>query len=155
MYYKYLKIKIKIFKIAVSFLFFSSCIVQSPKYTTFEKVTALEIGMTKERVEKVLEIEPYNIKQVTDSSCRYIYVYRVNDRRTLLGATKPLNGKRTLGKYTQLIVTYSKNDIVTGFESCTQCPDDLERTRKVDVEKVILFITVTLPILLVYFGLKN
>jgi hypothetical protein len=69
--------------------------------------------------------------------------------------TKPVNGKKSTGKYVQLEVTYSKDDKVVQMESCNLCPDNLVGRSKIDIEKIIAFITVTLPVLLVYFGLQN
>ena len=99
-------------------LFSASCIVQSPKYSTLEKVLTLHLGMSKNQVEETLGIKPYNIKEYTDSSIVFIYVYRVTDRRTLSFNTKPVNGTETIGKYVQLAVAYSKEDRMQSIESC-------------------------------------
>lgn len=111
--------------------------------------------MTKTQVEEHLGLKPYNLKAINDSSHTYIYVYRLTDRKTLPFNTKPLNGKEALGKYTQLAITYSNADKLLSVESCTLCPDNLVTTSKIDFEKVIVFVTVTFPVLLIYFGLKN
>ncbi len=137
-------------------LFLTSCIVQSPKYSTLEKVVSLQIGMTRVEVEKTLGIEPYDLKSYTDTSQVFIYVYRVVDRKTLSFYTKPVNGRKSIGKYVQLEVAYSIKDCkVIRIESCNMCPDNLMNTSKVDFDKIIVFITVTLPVLLIYFGLKK
>ncbi len=147
--------KTKVLKIAFAFLFLTSCIVQSPKYTKLEQVMSLEVGMSKAQVEQALGIQPYNLKTFNDTSNVFIYVYRVIDRKTLSFNTKATNGKETLGRYTQLAVTYSKDNKVTSIESCNLCKDNLENTRKIDFGKIILFVTVTLPVLLIYFGLQK
>jgi hypothetical protein len=67
----------------------------------------------------------------------------------------PANGKVVLGKYIRLAVTYSNDDKVLSLESCNACADNVVFTRKVNIEKVILFITVTLPAILIYVGVKN
>lgn len=141
--------------VASAMLLLSSCIIQSPKYTTLKQVMSLQTGMSKGTVEETLGVKPYNIKAMTDTSNVFIYVYRVTDRRTLSFNTKKLNGKEVIGKYVQLLVTYSKDDKMTGIESCIQCPDNLMNTTKVDFEKIIVFVTITLPVLLIYFGLKK
>jgi hypothetical protein len=141
--------------IPVLLLFFNSCIVQSPKYSTLDKVMTLKLGMTKEEVEKTLNLKPYNLHALTDSSTTFIYVYRVKDRKTLYLNTRPTNGRESLGKYTQLAVTYSKKDKVIYVGSCIDCPDNLENVTKVDIEKVALFLTATLPAILIYFGLQK
>jgi len=133
----------------------SSCIVQSPKYTSFEQIKALKLGMSKGEVEKFLGVEAYNLKALTDTSEVYIYVYRVIDRRTLAGFTEPTNGKKTQGKYMQMEVAYSLEGKVINIESCTLCPDNLVTTSKINFEKILAFITVTLPVILVYIGFQN
>lgn len=144
-----------VFKVAFILLLLTSCIVQSPKYTSIKQVMTLEIGMSRVEVEKILGIEPYDLKAITDTSNVFIYVYRVTDRRTIYFNTKPVNGKKSTGKYVQLAVAYSKDDRVINIESCSLCPDNLISTSKVDFAKIIVFITVTLPVLLIYFGLKE
>ena len=136
-------------------IFLTSCIVQSPKYSTLDKVMMLKPGMTKEEVEQILNLAPYNLKETTDTSDVFIYVYRVKDRRTLYLNTRPTNGRESLGKYTQLAVAYSKNNKVISIESCTLCPDNLENVTKIDFEKVVLFMTATLPVILIYLGLQK
>jgi hypothetical protein len=112
--------------------------------------------MTRVEVEKTLGIQPYNLKAYTDTSQVFIYVYRVMDRKTLSFYTKPVNGRKSIGKYVQLEVAYSVKDCkVIRIESCNMCPDDLMNTSKVDFDKIIVFVTVTLPVLLIYFGLKK
>ena len=146
--------KNQVLKVAFILLFLTSCIVQSPKYTTLEKVMSLQLGMSKGQVEEILGIQPYNLKAYNDTSNVFIYVYRVTDRRTISFDTKPVNGKKALGKYVQLDVAYSKDGKVINIESCSLCPDNLVTTSKIDFEKVLVFVTVTLPVLLIYFGLK-
>jgi len=131
-----------------------SCIVQSPKYTSLNQVMSLKLGMTKVEAEKLLDLEPYDLKSFTDSSSVYIYVYRTMDRKTLSFDTRKKNGLKSTGKYVQLAVGYSKNDKIISIESCNMCPDNLVNYSKVDVEKIFLFITITLPVILVYVGLK-
>ena len=147
--------KNKMLLVVMTLLLATSCIVQSPKYTTFEKVMTLKVGMSKAEVEEKLGLQPYNLKSSNDTSDVFIYVYRLTDRRTLYLNTKPVNGKATTGKYTQLAVAYSKADKVINIESCTLCPDNLVNVSKVDVEKIILFVTVTLPVVLIYLGLQK
>ena len=100
-------------------------------------------------------IQPYDLKAVTDTTTVFIYVYRVNDRKTLSIMTKPTNGYKGLGKYVQLMVSYSKENRVVSIESCSLCPDNLVVRDKIDFEKVFAFITVTLPLILIYVGLEK
>jgi len=132
----------------------TSCFVQSPKYSTLDKVMSLQLGMSKAQVEDVLGVQPYNLKAYTDTSSIYVYIYRVTDRRTIALTTGPVNGKKSIGKYVQLFIAFSKQDEVINIESCSLCPDNLVTNSKIDFSKVLVFITVTLPVVLVYFGLK-
>jgi outer membrane protein assembly factor BamE (lipoprotein component of BamABCDE complex) len=140
-----------ILKVVFMLLFLSSCFVQSPKYSTLEQVMSLRVSMTKAQVEEILGLQPYNLKAYTDTSNVFIYVYRVTARRTISFNTKPGNGKELLGKYMQLAVAYSKEGKVLSIESCNLCPDNLVTTSKVDFGEVFVFLTVTLPLLLLYF----
>ena len=132
----------------------SSCIVQSPMYATFDKVMELQVGMTRQMVEDKLDIPPYDLQMQDDSSTTYIYVYRVEERRTVYLNTLPKNGKVVKGRYVQLSVTYSKANRVTKMETCDACGAILTTTRKLDFNKISLFVTATLPVILIYFGLK-
>jgi hypothetical protein len=142
--------------IVVSALFiFTSCIVQSPKYTTLQKVLSLQIGMSKTEVEQTLGLTPYDLKAYTDTSNVFIYIYRTTDRKTLSFYTKFTNGRKAIGKYVQLQITYSKKDKVINIESCNMCPDNLVKVDKINFSGIIVFLTVTLPVLLIYLGLKK
>ena len=139
------------FKVIILLLFLTSCVVYSPKYSTFEKVMTLKLGMTRSQVEEILGVQPYNLKAYTDTSSVYIYVYRVTERKTMTFNTKPVNGKKKIGNYIQLFVTYSKDGKVKNIESCTLCPDNLEKRSNVDFEKIITFLVYGVPLLLVIF----
>ena len=136
-------------------LLFTSCIVQSPKYTTLEKVISLQLGMSKTEAEETLGVKPYDLKAYTDTSDVFIYVYRVNDRKTFSFTTKQVNGRKSTGKYVQLEVAYSKKGKVINIESCNTCTDNLVNVNKIDFSGIFVFVTVTLPVLLIYFGLKK
>ena len=132
----------------------TSCIVQSPKYTTIGQVMSLQLGMTKAKVEEILGVQPYDIKSFNDTCNVFIYVYRVSDRSTLSFYTKLTNGWKSVGKYAQLDVAYSKDGKVIKIESCRYCPDNLVAKSKVDFAKIFVFVTVTLPVILIFVGLK-
>ena len=123
-------------------------------YATFDKVMELRVGMTREAVENTLDLSPYDLQMLDDSSTVYTYVYRVEERRTVYLNTLPKNGKAVKGRYVQLNVTYSKDKRVTRMETCDSCGATLTTTRKLDFNKLSLFITATLPVILIYFGLK-
>ncbi len=145
----------KLLTIAASFLLLTSCIVKSPKYTSLSQVMSLEVGMKRTEVEKILQLQPYDVQTKTDTGNIMIYVYRLDDRRTLSFHTKAINGRATQGKYKPLAVTYSKDSVLLSMESCSLCRDDLTSMTKLDFEKIIMFLTVTVPVLLIYLGLKS
>ena len=145
----------KVVKVAFCLLFLTSCIVQSPKFATLQQVMSLQLGMTREKVEEILGVPPYDLKSFTDTTSVFIYVYRVNDRKTLSFITKPTNGHKRLGKYVQLMIAYSKHDKAISIESCSLCPDNLVVKDKIDFEKIFVFLTVTLPVILLYIGLTK
>jgi len=132
----------------------TSCIVQSPRYATIGQVLTLELGMTQNEVEEVLGIGPYDLKSQDDSLRTLIYVYRVDDRRTLSLLTKARNGKASKGKYVQLNIAYSKDGRVVRIESCSMCPENLVVTTAIDFEKILGFLMVTVPSLLLLVGLQ-
>jgi hypothetical protein len=147
--------KIIYFLTAIILCGFSSCIVTAPRYTSVEKVFTLKVGMTKDEVNQALGITPYNISSISDSESVYLYKYRLTDRTTVPLFLGPTNGKNISGKYVNLLVTYDVNGCVTKFESCgNDCDETVVETNKVDVNKVITFLSVTLPIVLVFVGIK-
>lgn len=128
----------------------TSCFVNSPKFTTIDQVMKLQLGMTQNQVENILQLKPYDFKANTETGNTYIYIYRVFERRTLSFNTKSNNGNEQKGKYVQLEVTYSKQDSVTKIESCNLCPDNLVTNSKIDLGAAFVFLTVTLPVILLY-----
>ena len=142
--------KNKLLKIALLVLVFTSCIVQSPKYTTIDKVMTLQLGMTKAQVEESLGLQPYDLKANTTGTNVFVYVYRITDRRTASFYTSEVNGTKSIGKYVQLFVTYSKDDKVINIETCSLCPDNLVTRKNLDLMQVFLFVTVVIPWLIIF-----
>jgi hypothetical protein len=117
---------------------------------------ALKLGMSKQEVEDTLGLVPYDLKAITDSTNVFIYVYRTKERKTLSFVTTNKNGINAKGKYVQLAVAFSKKtEKVVYIETCSLCPDNLVTNSVIDVEKIFVFVTVTLPVVLLYFGLKK
>ena len=145
----------QVVKVAFTLLLLTSCIIQSPKYATLPQVMSLQLGMCKEKVEEVLGVQPYDLKALTDTTAVFIYVYRVYDRKTLSFKTKPTNGNKRLGKYVQLMIAYSTDNKAVSIESCSLCPDNLVVKDKIDFEKLFVFLTVTLPVILIFVGLTK
>ena len=115
----------------------------------------LQVGMKRNQVESILGLKPYDVQSKTDTTNTFVYIYRLNDRRTLSFNTKPVNGKEVKGKYAPLAVTYSKDSVLLNMESCTLCQDDLMSVSKLDFQKIIMFLTITAPALLIYLGLRS
>ncbi len=132
----------------------SSCIVKAPKYTTIEKVLALQLGMNQEQVHTALGIPPYNFILKTDSETVLLYKFRVADRTTVPLFLKEANGKKVRGRYTNLLITYDKNLLVKKMSSCSDCDETIISEKRLDINKVITLITVTAPLVLVYLGIK-
>lgn len=143
-----------LFLILLLIVLFSSCIVRAPRFTTLDKVFDLKVGMTKEEVSQTLNSKPYNLKLLTDTQTVLLYKYRVNDRATVPFLLKENNGKSVRGKYANLVVTYGKNGQSTRIESCNKCDETAVEQTKIDFNKVITFLTVTLPVVLVFLGFK-
>ena len=135
-------------------IFLSSCFVQSPKYAGVEQVLSLKTGMTKEEVSIALGIPPYDIKSVTDSSSQLIYKYRTTDRRTLSIVTKKTNGVKATGKWVDLFVTYDKDGKITEIRSCSDCEETKVTEKRINYNSLIQMITLTVPAVLIYLGLK-
>lgn len=146
------KIKKPVLIFVVSVLM-ASCIVKAPKYTTVEKVFDLKLGMSKEEVSGTLNIKPYYLKALTDTQSVLLYKYRVNDRAVAPFLIKENNGKTVKGKYVNLMVTYNIYDKAIKLESCNKCDESAIEEKKFDVNKLATFLTVTLPLVLVFLGI--
>lgn len=132
----------------------SSCIVKAPKYTTIEKVLTLQLGMTEEQISTALGIPPYNFILKNDTQTVLLYKFRVADRATVPLFIKETNGKKVRGRYVNLMVTYNRKLIATKMESCNDCDETTIQEKKLDINKIVTLVTVTLPLFLVYLGIK-
>jgi hypothetical protein len=111
--------------------------------------------MTKEEISKVLDTKPYNFKLLTDTASVLLYKYRVTDRAVVPFLLKENNGKSVRGKYVNLMVTYdAASGKSTRIESCSDCDETEIQEKKFDIDKVITFLTVTLPVVLVFLGIQ-
>jgi hypothetical protein len=149
------KMKKGIVGYAILFLtFLCSCIVRAPKYTGIEEALQLHMGMTKEEVSKALGIPPYDLKSVSDSCFIYIYKYRTTDRKTVPFFMTKTNGIKSKGKWVDLFVTYGKDGKVKDINSCSGCEVTKVTEKKMDLNSILLLVTVTVPSILLYLGLK-
>ncbi|MDP1803079.1 MAG: hypothetical protein Q8L81_17085 [Bacteroidota bacterium] len=111
--------------------------------------------MTKEEISQALDTKPYNFKLLTDTVSVLLYKYRVTDRAVIPFLLKENNGKSVRGKYVNLMVTYdATSGKSTRIESCSDCDETEIQEKKFDIDKVITFLTVTLPVVLVFLGIK-
>ena len=143
---------INLFVLIFVFLF-CSCLVKAPRYTTAEKVFDLKLGMSKDEVRNTLDVKPYYLKSLTDTQSVLMYKYRVTDRAVLPFLLKENNGKDVKGKYVNLMVTYNMYEKAVKFESCNKCDESSIEEKKFDVNKLATFLTVTLPVVLVFLGI--
>jgi hypothetical protein len=78
----------------------------------------------------------------------------VDDCSTISWLTKERNGKASLGKYVQLNVTYANDGRMMAIETCSMCPANMVEVTKIDFEKILGFLMVTVPALLILVGLQ-
>lgn len=146
------KIKKPVLIFVISVLM-ASCLIKAPKYTTVEKVFDLKLGMSKEEISAALNLKPYYLKSLTDTQTVFLYKYRVTDRAVLPFLLKENNGKEIKGKYVNLMVTYNIYNKAVKIESCNKCDESAIEEKKFDFNKLATFLTVTLPVVLVFLGI--
>ena len=130
--------------------------MQAPKYTKVEQVLAQKPGMTSDEVATTLGIPPYDIQSMNEKGeTVLIYKYRVTDRKTVPLFMKAANGVKATGKWVDLFVTFSWDGKLTKIESCSDCEETKTTEQKVNINAVITFITVTVPAVLLYLGLRE
>ena len=111
--------------------------------------------MTFAEVSKTLGISPYDLKSSNETETIYIYKYRTTDRKTFPLLMNKTNGLKAKGKWVDLFISYDSDGKVTKIISCSDCEATKISEKKIDFNSILLLITVSLPALLVYFGLKN
>ncbi len=133
---------------------FSHALVNAPKYTTVEKVFALKLGLTQEEVMLALETPAYNFKLMNTAKPSYFINTGLETRTTLPFILRQNNGKKILSKYVNLVITYDKKGLSKKMEGCGDCDEAIIETKKLNIDKVVTLLTVTLSIFLVYLGIK-
>ena len=134
-------------------LLLSGCIAHGPKYSRIEKVLQIKPGMSKTDIENTLDIGPYDIKSLDSSGTKtIIYKYRTTHRRTLPFLLKDTNGQEIRGKFVDLYVYYTPQDTMVYMNSMTS--ETEIQQKKININTLITFLTVTAPALLVYLGVK-
>ncbi len=148
----------KIHKLLAIFLvpviLLQSCIVSGPKFTHVEKVMELSPGMSLDTVNSRLGVKPYDINAYDSIGNRsYIYKYRTTDRKTLPFILKETNGRKTLGKYVDLVAYYDSTNVAYRFES--RPTDSKLDEKRLNINSLVTIITVVVPTVLVYLGIKK
>ncbi len=147
---------IRFITVVIILLFTDSCVVQAPAYTTIEKVFTLKTGLSQSQVDSILGVPPYDIKSLSDTGVSvYIYKYRVTERKAVPGFVHQNNGMKTKGKYVDLFVTFSADGKMLSMVSCSECSETKEKREKLNINTVIMFLTITVPALFVYLGLTT
>jgi len=131
-----------------------SCVVSGPKYTHVEKVMGLSPGMSLDTVNKRLGIGPYDMYAYDSLGNRsFVYKYRTTDRKTVPFLLKETNGRKSLGKYMDLVAYFDSTDVAYRFESKTT--DSKLDEKRLNVSTIVTIITVIIPTVLVYLGIKS
>ncbi len=150
---QFIKFKKPVLILLINVLF-SSCLIKAPRFSTVDKVYNLKLGMSKEEVESTLDLKPYYLKELVDTQTVFLYKYRVTDRAVLPFFLKENNGKDVKGKYVNLMITYNIDNKAAKIESCTKCDESSIEEKRLDFNKLATFLTVTLPVVLLFLGIK-
>ena len=114
----------------------------------------LSPGMSLQTVNTKLGIQPYDINIYDSLGNRsYIYKYRTTDRKTVPFLLKETNGRKTTGKYMDLIAYYDSTNTAYLFES--KATDSKLDEKRLNVNTIVTIITVIVPTVLVYLGLNK
>lgn len=140
--------------VLMSFFCLSSCIVTGPQYTRVEKVLKLSVGMSSAEVENTLGIHPYDLCRLDSLGNKtVIYKYRVTDRRTVPFFLKDTNGFKVRGKFVDLYATYNVKDTLIALHA--QPSQSKLTEKKLNINTLLTFLTVTAPAVLIFFGIKS
>lgn len=143
--------------IAVVTYLATSCLVQHPEYSGYDRAMSVDIGMTLDAVKDSLGIEPHYMKKKDESGQTiYAFPYRLCEIKRLPLFMKRNTGVEVEGDFVDLLVTVNENGVVTALETCTNCRLKDEKTTVVDFDGLIrgftTMLTVTLPALLVFLS---
>lgn len=135
-------------------LLLQSCLTRAPRYTRVAKVMHLKTGMTVAQVDSTLDIKPYSIKSLDTSQHKVlIYKFRTEDRKTLELFMRDTNGHSIRGPFMDLFAYFDAKGVMYKFETAEATSEVKEQ--RLDIDKVVTFITVTAPAVLVAIGLSK
>jgi hypothetical protein len=130
------------------------CVVKGPKFTEMDNIMQLKLGMTYSEVNQLLKINPYDVVVIDSTGQKtLIYKYRTTDRKTVPMFLKPANGKEIWGKYRDLYAHFTPTD--TLFKMYSVDTDSELKEKRLDINGIITFMTVTVPAVLILLGIKQ
>lgn len=131
---------------------FSSCVVQHPKYAALTDTYKVRVGMPYDTVNKVLNVEPFALKERTDTSFTYNYKFRVKEVKRVPIVMRKNRGLEVESRFVDLFITFNNDGLVHHVESCNDCSTDGEKQNKIDINALITglttVVTVTIPVVL-------
>ena len=143
----------------VASLLLSSCVIQHPKYARVADTYKVETGMAYNEVNEVLRVQPFALKERTDTSVTFNYKFRVEEVKRLPLVMRRNKGVDVESRFVDMFITYNNDSLVTHMESCNYCSDDGEKEQRVDVAALIsdltIMITVTIPVALALLANNN
>lgn len=130
----------------------SSCVVQHPKYARVVDTYQVRVGMPFDTVNKVLQVQPFALKERTDTTYTYNYKYRVKEVKRVPLVMRRNRGIEVESRFVDLYITYNMDGQAIHLESCNDCSDDGEKENRVDMNTLITglttLVTVTVPVVL-------
>ena len=118
----------------------------------------LELGMHKDSVNSILEMEANDLGAINDSTYTLIYKYRLKEVKRIPRTTHRTKGLEAEGQFKNLYLTFDTTDILTELKTDEELHPSSYKETKIDFVKIlnvtIEFITVTLPAAVVYLSLN-
>lgn len=141
-------------------IFFSSCLVQHPKYASYHDVKNVTTEMTFEELSDSLKVEPHYIKSMLkDGTTIYVFKYRLCDIKRVPIIMRKNHGFEMESDFVDLLVTVDTDGMVTNLETCIDCNPPKEKTTIIDFQGIANgitnLITVTLPALIILLSRQN
>ena len=138
----------------VCLMLLQACITRAPRYTRISRVMHLKTGMTIAQVDSTLQIKPYSIKSLDTSQQKIlVYKFRTEDRKTLEFLMRDTNGHSIRGPFMDLFAHFDAKGVMYKYETAEAT--SVVKEQRLDIDKVVTFITVTAPAILVAIGLSK
>lgn len=118
----------------------------------------VELGMSLDSANVILQSDPYDLVSRTDSSTTYRYKYRMTDVRRVPKAQKRNSGMNVEGRFRDFYVTVNNDNSIFEIYTSEEAVGTEVKKKNVDVMGIITvvsdFIIITLPSLLVYLSIN-